>query len=197
MNIQAHKPILIGGALALLFVGVLAFKDLPNTSLLQRTVIKEDGRLPKGTVAPDFQLPNVKGQTMKLEDFKGEVSLLIFVSPTCPYCKQLKEALVNKGIPDLKNRLGFITTKSRSSQELSKEVQELEVEIAALFPVLQDSAGAVFEAYRTAGVPTSYLLDKEGKVIDSAVGAPESLKLAQKLVDQALAVQSDGCDSCQ
>lgn len=197
MNTQVHKPSLIGGVLSLLLLGVLTFKDLPNTALLQRTVARENSRLSKGTAAPDFQLPTASGETLGLDNLKGAMSLLIFVTPTCPYCKQLKESLVAQGGPDLKNRLVFITAKTHSAQELPAEVQALEAKIVHLFPVLQDTAGSTAQAYKAQSVPTSYLLDKDGKVIDSGVGAPEGLKLAQKLMDQALVAQTEGCDSCQ
>lgn len=197
MSFQAHRSSIIGGILALLLVGVLAFKDLPDSSLLQRIVVKESSRLPKGAVAPDFQLPGVNGETMGLADLKGAMSVLVFVTLTCPYCRQLKEELVSRGMPDLKSRLVFIIRKAQSPQEIPTEVQELETKVVRLFPVLQDSAGSTFEEYKANSVPTSYLLDKEGKVVDSGVGVPAGLKLVQKLVNETLVAQSDTCDSCK
>lgn len=197
MDYQAHKPGFLGGVLALLLLGALAFKDLPEAPLLQRVVAGERSRLPKNTAAPDFRLPGVNRESMGLADLKGSPSLLIFVTPTCPYCKQLKEELAARGMPDLQDRLVFITAKASASQELPAELQALEAKVASLFPVLQDSAGSVSASYQATSVPTTYLLDEEARVVDSAVGVPAGLKLVQKLVDQILVAQSDACDSCQ
>jgi peroxiredoxin len=197
MDIRAHKPSLVGGALALLLLGVLAFKELPHDSLLQRVVDSERSRLPRNTTAPDFSLPGINRTAMSLADLKGAMSLLVFVTPTCPYCKQLKEELITRNLPDLKERLVFITAKTQTAQELPAEVQALEKKVVSQFPVLEDSSGSVAASYQATNVPTTYLLDGEGKVVDSAVGAPEGLKLAQKLVDHLLAAQAEGCDSCQ
>ncbi|HLP77336.1 MAG TPA: redoxin domain-containing protein, partial [Candidatus Paceibacterota bacterium] len=35
--------------------------------------------LPLGTVAPDFQLPDVSGKTVSLADFKGKPLVVMFI----------------------------------------------------------------------------------------------------------------------
>jgi peroxiredoxin len=187
VDFKTHKPVLIGGALALVFAGLLAASAPPASPLLQRVVVRGDSRLPRGTLAPDFQLPTRQGKTLGLEQFKGRSSLLIFVTPTCPYCKKLKEELLGRGLPDLQNRLAFISReKPGELQGVPAEVQQLEARITGLFPVLQDSAGSVSGAYKVQGVPTSYWMDEQGKVRASAVGMPEGLKLVDGLVAEVV-----------
>jgi thiol-disulfide isomerase/thioredoxin len=47
-----------------------------------------------GESAPEFELSDLEGQSVSLQDFKGEHTLLLFWSPDCGFCQQL--------LPDLK-----------------------------------------------------------------------------------------------
>src|SRR4030095_10194390 len=42
--------------------------------------------LPLGTVAPDFELPDLTGDRHKLSEFRGKDLLLIFFNPKCGFC---------------------------------------------------------------------------------------------------------------
>ena len=109
------------------------------------------------------------------------------MSPTCPHFRKLKEDLLDQGLPDLGNRLVFVNRGNGDLQEYSPEIQQLESRVAALVPVLQDSAGTVFEAYRVQGVPSAYRLDEKGMIGVFQAGAPGSLELVQRLVEEVLA----------
>jgi thiol-disulfide isomerase/thioredoxin len=47
-----------------------------------------------GEPAPDLRLPDLEGDTVDLEDFRGEKTLVLFWSPSCGFCQQI--------LPDLK-----------------------------------------------------------------------------------------------
>src|SRR5215470_10821860 len=42
--------------------------------------------LPIGSIAPDFELPDLSGASRSLAQFRGRRVLLIFLSPQCGYC---------------------------------------------------------------------------------------------------------------
>ena len=188
MDLKAHKPILLGAVLALALVGALNFAESPDSVLLQRLVSKNKAqtRLPRGSAAPDFHLPGLDGKDMELVDLKGASSALVFVSFGCPHCKKLMIHLLEQGLPDMGHRLVFIKRGSKEAKERPADIQELESNIAAQFPVLQDTSGTVFEAYRTTGVPTTYMLDAEGRITASKSGEPKGFELVQKLVEDVL-----------
>ena len=186
MDLKTYQPGIVGGVLAVALVGALLVAEAPESSLLQRLVVKAKSRLPRGTAAPDFQLPGVQGDVMALQDLRGASSVLMFVTPTCPYCKELKQSLIDEGLPDLHHRLVFISRGSKQLEAPPAEVQALEGHIAGLFPVLQDTTGGVSAAYKALSVPTTYLIDAEGQVKASAVGVPGGLELVQQLVADVL-----------
>ena len=193
MDRNALKPVLAGGALALGLIAALATGEPPEdrdlqSSLLLRVVGEEGSALlSRGTPAPDFELPDTAGEnTVSLEDLKGESAAAVFVSFSCPYSRQLIRTVLDEGLPDLGKRMLFIQRGGDTGREPTQEEAELQAELATQFPVLVDADGSTFDAYRTSGVPTTYLLDAEGKVAGSGVGEPEGAKLVGTLAADVL-----------
>src|SRR4051812_38021661 len=45
--------------------------------------------LPLGSDAPDFELPDLAGESRKLAHYRGEAVLLLFFNPACGFCRDL------------------------------------------------------------------------------------------------------------
>ena len=193
MDRNALKPVLAGGALALGLIAALATGEPPEardsqSSLLLRVVGEEGASLlSRGTPAPEFELQDVAGEnTVSLEDLKGASAAAVFVSFSCPYSRKLMHTVLDEGLPDLGNRLLFIQRGGDTGREPTQEEAELQAELETRFPLLEDADGSTFDAYQTSGVPTTYLLDPEGKVAGSGVGEPEGAKLVRTLAADVL-----------
>src|SRR5689334_21506958 len=50
---------------------------------------REPAGLPVGTVAPDFELPDLAGGRHKLSEYRGQDVLLIFFNPKCGFCTKM------------------------------------------------------------------------------------------------------------
>ena len=192
---RGYRIVMIGGLIAIALLAAMASKEVPKGSLLRRTAEKgghthtgaEGHRLlAEGTEAPQFRLTLVRGGQLALADLKGSYVVLVFVTRTCPYCKQFKERLLGMGLSDVNSRLVFITPKPAAEVEveLTDEQQELERVLSATFPVLQDSARTTAKAYNAFPVPTTYLIDEKGVVVASAVGLDEGVKLVDRLIER-------------
>ena len=192
MDRNALKPLLAGGILALGLIAALATGEPPEgrdpqSSLLLRVVDEGSPLLSRGTPAPDFELPDTAGETtINLEDLKGESSAVVFVSFSCPYSRQLMRTVLDEGLPDLGQRLLFIQRGGGTGREPAQEEADLQAELEVRFPLLEDAGGSTFDAYKTSGVPTTYLLDAEAKVAASGVGEPEGAKLVRALAADVL-----------
>ena len=67
-------------------------------------------------------------------------------------------------------------------------VKDFVEEMKLTFPNLHDQSGGIALIYRVRGVPTTYILNKEGKAVGTAVGPrPWDSEEAHKLVEQLLA----------
>ncbi len=116
-----------------------------------------------GDPAPECSLPLLTddSQTVSLNQFKGKVILLDFWASWCPPCEksfpfldQLQEKFKSKG-------LEVITV------NLDEEKQDALTFIKSrpvTFTIVHDSEGICPELYQVQAMPSSYLIDKSGKI---------------------------------
>src|SRR5262249_17571850 len=60
--------------------------------------------LTPGTVAPDFELPDLAGERHKLSKFRGKDLLLIFFNPKCGFCTKMADDLAALPLDDENGR---------------------------------------------------------------------------------------------
>jgi peroxiredoxin len=124
-----------------------------------------------GEPAPEVKLPDLEGNTVELEHFKGEETLLLFWNPGCGFCQQM--------LPDLKEWEAQAPEGTPKLLLISAGSEEANKEMGLASRVLLDQNFAVGQAFGASGTPSAVLVDAEGKVAsDIAVGAPAVMELA-------------------
>jgi len=124
--------------------------------------------LEKGNLAPDFELETLDGETVKLSDFRGEKVLLNFWATWCPPCRA--------EMPDMQkyhenHEDGVILAVNLlETENSSKNVEKFIDEYGITFTVLSDETTTVGNMYNAQQLPTSYLIDSEGKIENIAIG---------------------------
>jgi thiol-disulfide isomerase/thioredoxin len=130
-------------------------------------------------VASDFDLPG-KQSNVKLSDSKGKLVYLDFWASWCGPCKQsfpwmnaLQEKYRSKG-------LEVIAVNLDSNNE---DAQKFLATTPAKFTVAFDSKGRTPLQYGVKGMPTSYLISPDGKIIMQHMGfnAADRDMLEQKI----------------
>jgi thiol-disulfide isomerase/thioredoxin len=108
-----------------------------------------------------FDLPDVKGQQHKLEDYRGQVVLVNFWASWCPPCIQempvletLRQKLAEQPFEILAVNVG----------EQKYRVWKFVKLISFDLPVLLDTRKDSFNSWGVSVLPTSFLLDKQGRV---------------------------------
>src|SRR4029077_404959 len=133
-----------------------------------------------GEPAPDFSLPDLNGKTVKLSDFRGSRTLVLFWRPSCGFCERM--------IPDLK---AWETNRSNGAPNLlvvSTDSVADNKRMGLRSPVVLDEGGmSIGNKFGAGGTPMAVLVDADGKIAsDLAAGAPAVLELAsQKPFDSA------------
>ncbi len=118
--------------------------------------------LAPGNLAPQFTLTSLSGEKLSSSSFAGKVVLLNFWASWCGPCVEempALEALYTR----LKGR-GFLVVAVGMNDEEVK-LKEFSERLGLSFPILVDKDGVVSDMYKVSGVPESFLLDKEGKLI--------------------------------
>ncbi|MFZ5997707.1 MAG: peroxiredoxin family protein [Nitrospirota bacterium] len=124
-----------------------------------------------GSPAPDFTLTDISGKKISLSELKGKVVLLNFWATWCGPCKAEMPAL-NKLYLELKEK-GFVIL-AVSLDTAEKPVKSFIAEKKLAFPVLMDSDKELsFDKYAVMGLPTTFLIDKKGIIVERILGDRE------------------------
>ncbi|MBA4319052.1 MAG: hypothetical protein C0412_11695 [Flavobacterium sp.] len=127
--------------------------------------------------APLFNLKSLDGKTVNLADLKGKVVVVDFWATWCGPCKASFPALQKvyekyKSNPDVVI-LAVNTWESETGKEKEKAVTQFIKENNYTFKViydLEDRAKNFASQFGVEGIPTKFILDKEGKIQFKTVG---------------------------
>jgi peroxiredoxin len=128
-----------------------------------------------GSIAPEFELPDLAGTRHCLSEFRGRSVLLIFFNPDCGFCVRMGSdlaALVPEGSYGQPVPLVVTTGDAQANRQLF-ERHEIRC------PVLLQKDMEVASQYQAHGTPMGYLIDEKGTIASNlAAGAPALLALA-------------------
>ena len=120
-----------------------------------------------GALAPDFTLPTPYGETVKLNELRGQPVLVNFWATWCPPCRRqmpyLQAAFEEKG-----QEVKFIAI---NVGEGSGTVRQYIDYTGIGFTVALDRNRAVASAYNIRIYPTTFLVDEKGVIKHITLGA--------------------------
>lgn len=111
--------------------------------------------------APDFTLKSSDGKNIKLSELRGQVVMVNFWASWCGPCRQempLLEQLHKKYQP-----MGF-TLLGISVDENTSDATKFLKGVDVSFPILFDNESEVSDLYRVNAMPTTVIIDRNGKV---------------------------------
>lgn len=111
--------------------------------------------------APDFTLPSNQNTNIKLSEELGNVVLINFWATWCGPCRQEMPEL--EKLHTRYEAAGFQTL-GVNVEEDSAAAVALAKKLGVSFPVLFDTASTVSELYQVRAMPTTVLVDRNGKV---------------------------------
>ncbi|KYG30802.1 thiol-disulfide oxidoreductase ResA [Priestia endophytica] len=125
-------------------------------------------KVKEGSVAPDFVLTDLDGKKHQLSDLKGKGVFLNFWGTWCEPCKR---------------EMPYMANQYKNYQELGVEILAINVGESNLtvsnfikqynlnFPVVMDKDSQVLNAYGVKPLPTTFLINKDGKVVKIITGS--------------------------
>jgi len=162
VNISLAVLLIIAGVTALFWMGQQTVNSQANTTESDSVAQNQN------QTAPDFSLQALDGGSISLNDYAGQVILVNMWATWCPPCKAEMPG-INAFYEDYKDD-GFVVL-AINSQEDAATVQKFISEQGFTFPVLLDGRGAVMNLYQVRGLPTTFIIDRNGQVQFSHSGA--------------------------
>lgn len=150
------KKVILGVALlTAVAVSGIHFFDLPHVAKAETTA------------APSFTVTDMNGQPVSLASLKGKPVFLNFWATWCPPCvgemPDIQRAYAKYG-----DKIHFVIVNIDGTKP---DVTSFMENHAFSFPVVLDTNGSATSAYAVQAIPTSYIIDADGNIIDSHVGA--------------------------
>jgi cytochrome c biogenesis protein CcmG, thiol:disulfide interchange protein DsbE len=194
---RARLPLIALAALAFSFLligaGLLLLlrerqSSVPSVELgapaSQAQAAVESGQaLPKReqSQAPDFILTAIDGSQVKLSDLRGKVVLLNFWATWCPPCKA--------EMPDLNalhqqygSQRGFMVIAIDAGDDSPEAVKAFAQQYGLDFPLLLDPGDQVSDGlYTVRALPTSLLIDRQGKIHSQWLGQLSKSEMLTRL----------------
>jgi peroxiredoxin len=126
--------------------------------------------LPLGTKASDFNLPDTKGKSVLLSNYKeAEALLVIFMCNHCPFVKHVIDELVKLIKQYQQKGVAVVGINSNDIENFPEDKPEMMAKVAKekgfTFPYLYDETQNVAKAYMAACTPDFFLFDKGRRLV--------------------------------
>ena len=134
--------------------------------------------------APAIDLPDLDGRTHRLADYRGPLVIVTFWASWCPQCIYEMPQLVELWH---KRKARGLVLLAIDVDEPEAVAQQFAAEHRLDFPILLDAEMAAYKRWPVLGLPASYLVDGEGRIVFEAVGAldwmsPEVVDVVDRLL---------------
>jgi thiol-disulfide isomerase/thioredoxin len=137
---------------------------------------------PDGTSSPAIQMPRYSGGTLSLAELQGKVVVLDFWATWCPPCIEELPYLVKLAKEYESQGVAFVAA-SRDDEDVKEYVVDrfVKTRVPELGPYVVYANNDVAQAFKVEALPTLYILDRDGKVIDAVRGMLSESALRRRI----------------
>jgi peroxiredoxin len=118
-------------------------------------------------VAPAFRLEDMDGKFVSLKDYSGKIVIIKFWATWCPPCRfempSMQRAYQKLGEDDIEI---LAVNVGENSDAIFTFTADYPVE----FPLIMDRTSEITMAYGVAGIPATFIVSPQGKIIYKAIG---------------------------
>src|SRR5579875_3828801 len=160
----------IGVAIVVTAIAVMVLYQVMKPSNPTDEMGGEGNGIAAGKVAAPFALEDLNGRLVTLADLRGKA---VFLNVWATYCGPCREEMpsIETLYDEFKNNKDFVIL-AVSQDTRGREAVEPYVEQNGYhFEVLLDPENKVGEAYDVGGVPETFIIDRDGRIVAHHMGA--------------------------
>jgi len=122
-----------------------------------------------GFLAPDLTLMGLSGESVSLQEFRGQPVILNFWASWCAPCRAEMPALEQVATRYADEGLVVLLV---NQGERKRTMSDFLAEMRLTLPVLLDRDLSATMLYRVQALPTTFFIDRDGRIQDLTIGGP-------------------------
>ena len=126
--------------------------------------------------APDFKLASLSGEEVRLSDFKGKPVVLNFWASWCGPCRE-ESPLLGSAAKKYDEDVQFLGVAVNDSED---KVSTFSRRSGMDYLIGLDD-GSIASAYKVNGIPATFFIDGDGRVVDTWIGAISEENLTTRI----------------
>lgn len=144
-----------------------------------RSVASDANPIEKASPAPGWELQDLDGKTVRLSDFKGKVVILDFWATWCPPCRAEIPGFI--GLQKKYQAQGLAIVGVSVDQASSDTVKSFVQEMGMNYPVVLADTNVVAAYGGIAGLPTTFIIDRTGRIVKQHLGFTEKEEIETEI----------------
>ena len=137
--------------------------------------------------APGFEIENLAGGNTGLVDYEGKIVLLNFWATWCMPCRAEMPGM--ETLWQKYKEQGLVIAAVSVDEGSRGRIETFSKLLDLSFPILLDPESEVSDLYKVSNMPTSFIIDRNGKIISRIVGteewaSPEAVQLVEDILSQ-------------
>jgi peroxiredoxin len=173
MSRDAKILSVLAGVIMLAAIALIAFISLigrdegPLSAETARASV-EDSSVAAGKMAPDFHLNDLAGKPVSLSQFRGRVVFLNLWATWCPPCREEMPSIeaLHRAFKSDPNFTVLAVSEDAETKPVPNYIKSNKFD----FTVLLDPSNSVGEAYGVSGLPESFVIGRDGRIVAHHVG---------------------------
>jgi peroxiredoxin len=165
--LAARAGLLAFGLLMAVLAGAVS-ADEPALAALRKTLDLRG--YPSRTAPPPFSGSTLDARQLSLTEYRGTVMVLTFWASWCLECRVEMPALERLQREFSSRRLAIIGVNAREGEGAVRRYAQ---ELGLTFPLVLDRDGKINVRYGVIGLPTTFVVGRDGRAIALAIGPRE------------------------
>jgi len=123
--------------------------------------------LPDMPLARNFELPDMDGKRHRLSDYRGRPVIVNFWATWCPPCREELPSMNRAWAQVQKEGIMMLAINVGESEDV---IFPFMADYPIDFPVLLDQDGDTINRWPVRGLPTTFVIDPDGRIVYQAIG---------------------------